>query len=341
MTLRDFKKKTISNNCREEIEQVLKENIYKGARPHMPGKQVGQKTQHNRRQVIFQCFNQLESLGFQMPHANTLREIHIRNLVAYWEAEGHASKTINNKLTTLRTFSDWVGKPGMVKNCETYYSVPEEAKVSTVCTEDKSWSAKEVDALEKIAEITQTNANVGACLLAMSAFGLRTREAWHLRPHIAIGEGSIHLTEGTKGGRNRTVPIETDFQREVVEYLKTFVTEKSASLMMLGKTRKAFGSTYYRVCRKHGLSRKRGLVPHGLRAEFINNKYEALSGFPSPVRGQQPGQVECELHKAVCKSLMGEVGHSRPDVFGAYGGGRSIDFSKISKQHADKLSDAP
>ena len=48
------------------------------------------------------------------------------------------------------------------------------------------------------------------------AFGLRMREAALLKVHAADKGAYLAVNWGTKGGRDRVIPIETDYQRDVL-----------------------------------------------------------------------------------------------------------------------------
>jgi integrase len=56
------------------------------------------------------------------------------------------------------------------------------------------------------------------------AFGLRMKEAALLKPNMADKEHYLAVNWGTKGGRDRVVPIQNDYQRDVLMRAKLFLT---------------------------------------------------------------------------------------------------------------------
>ena len=122
----------------------------------------------------------------------------------------------------------------MVREPEFYVGADSpHAHRSEVATEDRSWSAKNVDIAAKIAEIAGFDAWVGLQLELEAGFGLRGKEARHLKPHGAIVTSDaanprdaaafpecrtfLHISAGSKGGRPRDIPIQTQAQQELLD----------------------------------------------------------------------------------------------------------------------------
>ena len=64
-------------------------------------------------------------------------------------------------------------------------------------------------------------------------------------------------------------------------------------------------------------------MAYGLRHEYANNKYEQLTGQPSPVRSGDNGQVDRDLDRAARLDIAEDLGHSREEITRAYIGGKS------------------
>jgi integrase len=62
-----------------------------------------------------------------------------------------------------------------------------------------------------------------------------------------------------------------------------------------------------------------GVTPHGLRHEFGNDLYEALTGEPSPVRSGEP--IDRDADRAARLVVAERLGHGRRNVTRAYLGG--------------------
>ncbi len=138
-------------------------------------------------------------------------------LAEKWETDGLAAKTIRNRVSVFRTFSKMIGKHGMIKETVRYVKNPDTIKVRSVAEADKTWSAAGIDITQKITEIYQKNQRIGMQLLLQSAFGLRVKESALIKPHLADKREYLYITHGAKGGRDRVVRIENEFQRAVID----------------------------------------------------------------------------------------------------------------------------
>ena len=105
-----------------------------------------------------------------------------------------------------------------------------------------------------------------------------------LRPHVADKGSYLALTVGTKGGRDRVVPIDTPDKRTLIDRAKTFAASKLASTSDPARTLAQVKNHYYHVLRSCGITRADGLTGHGLRHGYANDRYQQLAGQPSPVR---------------------------------------------------------
>lgn len=151
-------------------------------------KGVSFKTMHDRQRMVVSFFRELRH---ETPYRNLdprqLANRHIEAMVARWLERRLSTATIHNYLSFLRTFAGWIGKSGMVREPEFYVGADSpHAHRSEVATEDRSWSAMNVDIAGKIAEIARFDHWVGLQLELEAGFGLRGKEARHLKPHGAI-----------------------------------------------------------------------------------------------------------------------------------------------------------
>ena len=153
---------------------------------------------------------------------------------------------------------------------------------------------------------------MGLQLALQATFGLRAREAMQLRPHIADNKTYLALNVGTKGGRDRVVPIDTPEKRALVDLAKTFAASKLASVSDPTKTLAQVKNHYYHVLRACGITRAEGITGHGLRHGYANDRYREISGEASPVRGGQTQNRETD--KAARLEVAEELGHSRESV---------------------------
>lgn len=304
------------SGCRHSLHLLLKtfnDRDIEGARI------VSAALQRERRQFFLRCIDDLYNGGFKLRSICNLRGKHIRYLVRLWEARGYSAPTLQKYHSLLRTLERWIQKRGMVLDIGQYLCDPTRAVRVRVATTDKSWTGKDVEAADRIEQITNEDVRVGTCLRLQSEFGLRAQEAWQLRAKENDEGKMLHVVFGTKGGLAREVPIETDAQRQVLELAKSLANRVTGSLIPEQLSLAAWRAHFYRLCRKHGIARKTGVVPHGLRHGFGNDMYEKLTGRKSPVRGGDPPlPEEREKDRAARQQIAKVYGHGRRKVSSAY-----------------------
>lgn len=146
------------------------------------------------------------------------------------------------------------------------------------------------------------------------------------RPHRCDEGEFIRLYEGTKGGRERRVRIETDYQRRVLEEAKRITPGFRSYLGGKPLTLKQALRRFNYVMERFGITRDGlGITAHGLRHEGLNDLFEEIAGISSPVRAADPVS---ELAKAdpdrldLARQRVSEAaGHARLSISGAYIGG--------------------
>jgi integrase len=284
-------------------------------------KVVSFATQEKREAIIWLCFRELKEGGYKLPDPQSFANRHMTFLAQKWEADSLSASTIQNRISILRVFAEWIGKPGMILAPEKYVSNPESVSRTYAAQHDKSWEAANVDAEAVIRQVTLEDIHAANQIKAVLAFGLRRKEAVMLRPRQADRGTYLSVSDGTKGGRDRTVPIDTPFKRKVLDELKQAVTSEHGHLgnpsMELAKNLRRL--TY--VMEKHGLTKKDlGVTLHGLRHQYLNRRFEAIAGMPSPIRG---GEITAENAE--------EAGHARISITAAYYGPLGRSGSKRSQ----------
>ncbi len=282
-------------------------------------KMVGQRTIKIRMEVIFGAFRDLNTLGYKLQGAHNLREKHVHALGRLWEAEGQTAGTIENKISVLRTFARWIGKPNMVKESVNYVERPESVRRTYATTEDKTWTGKGQEPEMVIGQVKREDMVVGVQLELQHAFGMRRRESWMFRPHLDDKGTHIAIILGTKNKRPRSTPIETAEQREVVERAKQFADKVHSSTIPQKYTLLEWENHYTYILRKCGITRAElGITSHGLRHEYVNEQWEVLAGSPSPIKGGEKGALSEDEELRVRHDLSQRVGHSRASIVSAY-----------------------
>lgn len=298
----------------KRLDDLLRKKVRVSARDD---KAVSNKTRFTRRVEIISCFKELESIKIDLEMPLQFRENHLKALFKLWEERGLKPKTIDCKVSMLRIFSSWIGKPGMIGPSVKYSSNPG-FKVDHTATRDHSWSGNGVDVFQKIQEVYSTDARVGIQLELQLGFGLRPSEAWKMKPHVCDQRTHLNVTWGTKGGRPRVVPIDYVYQRDVLDYAKS-ITTAAGSMIPPHRSARYWCDHFYKVCRKHGISRTSKITPHGLRHEYANNLFENLSGTPSPIRRTTADAIPNKETDAFARIIVAEhLGHTRPAITNAY-----------------------
>ena len=201
-------------------------------------------------------------------------------------------------------------------------------KRTYVIEHDKSWVGNEIDAhvlITKIETDGQLGVIVARQLELCYAFGLRVEESWLARPvellNQALDREVLRIEHGTKGGRSRLVPVSELLQIDVLLRAASHARSDRSSMIPASHTLKQWDSTFYRIVRKHGLTRKStegglGVTVHGLRHQYVHDLYRWLTGHEPPVRGGY--DVDREIYQASLKTLIEAVGHSDIRKAGAY-----------------------
>jgi integrase len=280
------------------------------------GKAVSFATQDARREILEQGFRELRELGFKLPDVCGFKERHMTALGHAWEAKGLSASTIQNRISIFRVFAEWIGKGGMIRGSENYVKKPESVERHLITNVDKTWSGQQKTLAEKLDLIQGQDKYVAIQMELQRAFGLRMKEAALLKPHMADKENYLAVNWGTKGGRDRVVPIQNDYQRDVLMRAKLFLMNPSDSMIPKDFNFKQWRNHYYYVCRQVGISRNDGITSHGLRHERLNEIYLELTGKISPVkRGRDSSFV---IDKAVQQEVAEVAGHSRMSISGVY-----------------------
>ena len=313
-------------------------------------KSVSFKTRHERANFLRRFFRVLQKRGglARLPDPRNLNHRHIEAMVQLWKEDKLAAGTIQTYLSFLRGFAIWIGKRGLVKRPEDYGLAVDEYQRHQASNADKSWSGNHVDVQATLAGIAQYDKHVGAMMALIRAFGLRKKEAVMLRPFLCVvpfeGTGLppdgkqanryLAIVAGSKGGRQRYIPLNTPERIAAVEQAQRTVARRDCHMGQPGYSLKQSLRRFTYVMEKFGVTQKSlGVTAHGLRHEALIAQYEALTGLPAPVRGGKPPP------KPIESAARGEVavlaGHNRARSSSAYLGSirlRAADKPEATEQ---------
>ena len=188
-----------------------------------------------------------------------------------------------------------------------FYGIPDRQFVS-----DTS-KAKDL-AEEQLARVKDEHLRMS--LRLQQAFGLRREEALKIQPRWADRGDHLQLKASwTKGGRERTVPIRTREQRALLAQAKQLAG--LGSLIPGGRQYIEQLRIYERHTANAGLSKM-----HGLRHAYAQQRYQELTGWPSPHAGgpakEQLTTVQRQTDQQARLTISGELGHVREQITAVY-----------------------
>ncbi len=285
-------------------------------------KDVGWRTKRDRATVVHAAVSVLK-----VDNILNVGQKHISIIIDVWAKKGIEPSTFQTRLSHLRWFAACIGKAGLVRDV-TYYGHPASLTERTyVAKATKSWDGNGIDAATKIVEVEREDAYVGCQLEGQFVFGLRSTESMLVRPAENVEGNSLIVKYGTKGGRTRVIPIESELQRAWLRKAEQLAAQtERGNLVPAGMTYDQARNRRNYVVRKHGLSKAAlGVVPHGLRAQYAEARYQEVSGTAAPTRGG--GTVATEVDEAARREVSRQLGHSRTAIASAYIGARPTENS--------------
>ena len=247
-------------------------------------KVVSHATIADRSEFFSRMIRQLHDVGYALTDVQHLKPKHIQALMRLWEQQGLSASTLQKRFSYLTLLCGWIGKASMLRPGASYLDDPTRYQRTYTADHDHSWTAAGVDPAAKIAAIENDDPAVARVLRLQHAFGLRIQEASLLNPaRDTVNATQLRVVAGTKGGRPRVVPIETDEQRAVLAETQAYAAQTRRSMIPPHYDLKQWLAHCYHVLARHCVTRKDGLVSHGLRHQYANDQYEAATGEPAPV----------------------------------------------------------
>ncbi|MFY9327777.1 MAG: phage integrase N-terminal domain-containing protein [Georgfuchsia sp.] len=317
---------------KSELDAIIKEhNHLKKDGTHG----ASHRTMEERERVLFRCFKELrEHCSLLIDNPRNLKPKHVEALARLWESRQQSAATIQGKMSILRTFAGWIGKPGMITASADYVSDKALVTRTYAAEKDKSWSAAGLDVVEALKHIALVDPYVAMQIELIAMFGMRRKEGVMFDPFLADQGPVLLLDRGTKGGRSRFALIDTPAKRALVDRAKAFVLKMKGGKGHIGEPGKDLKQNlkrYSNVLSRMGITKENlGITGHGLRAEFVCDRLEER-GITAPVRsgsGIQETSLSESDQELVLKKTSEEVGHSRTSVIAAYCGQFSVMRSK-------------
>tara|TARA_R110001592_G_scaffold363287_1_gene683211 strand:- start:1427 stop:2296 length:870 start_codon:yes stop_codon:yes gene_type:complete len=265
-------------------------------------------TRSNREHQLTQIADQLHELGFRRMTTHSLKPKHVEALVKLWQSQNLSPGTIKNRMSNLRWWARVVNKQNVIARSNDFYGIPDRYYGSTGTTKTRTLDQAYLDKVK--------DPHVRMSLQLQAAFGLRREEALKIKPRQADEGHEIRLQASwTKGGKERTVPIRTEAQRQLLEQAKALAG--GGSLIPANKQYIQQVRIYERQTANAGLSKM-----HGLRHSYAQNRYKELTGWAAPNRGgpnsKQLTPEQKEIDKAARLQISRELGHEREQITAVY-----------------------
>lgn len=197
---------------------------------------------------------------------------------------------------------------------------------SGIATENKALSLENHQAAKDV-----VSERVGALMDVQRELGLRFEESAKLDARSVLseaqGRGAVTIEDGTKGGRDREVPITNERQIEALERAAE-IQGGDRSMIPAEQSYAAFQREAYVEAGEAGIRF------HDERREYAQSRYEELAGALCPVEaGIKHGQAHHEylaeqlgvkvaeareIDREAREQIAEELGHGRIEVTNAY-----------------------
>lgn len=173
-----------------------------------------------------------------------------------------------------------------------------------------------------VAEVREQLGDRAAAVVELAReLGLRSKEASLIDARAAYAEASasgyVTISEGTKGGREREVPITSERQLEALSRAAD-TQGADRSLIPADQSWKEWREGTLRDAREIVQAYTGGGL-HDLRAAYACERYEALTGHAAPVVDPSD-RADRDVDREARAQIAEELGHGRTDVVAEYVG---------------------
>lgn len=288
------------------------------------------------REKLKAFFHRMADLNMKVSSILEITPRQVRRVFDMFLENNYSASYMAQTNTVVRRLGVWINKPDLCPPMGYLTDEAEKIKRQGSAVQRKDWGDENLinQAIEEVAAISE----VAACQLKLARhFGLRVREVLEAKPGEMVVGNVLHVLRGTKGGKSRVVPIESDIQKEVLaEALEIAEANRVGLLATHGtKTYAKARRDFYKIMDDAEITKsKRGLVAHGLRHEYANDEYKRLANVDSPIRGGPV--VNPKVDKVARKKLSERLGHARPSITSHYIGHHRT-LSRYHKRNINHL----
>lgn len=266
-------------------------------------------TQAARRDILSMVGRQLVELGVYNLPVTGLKQKHVNKLLERWKADSCSDATLKNRMSHMRWWTEKIGKENLIPRTNAELGIGRRKYVTN--------ETKAVQVADSALALVKDE-RVRLSLELQRAFGLRREESIKFQPSYATTEGGDWIklkASWCKGGRERSLPVRNEYQRDVLRRVAELAG--SGSLIAKEERYKEQLKRYENTTNRVGLHKL-----HGLRHEYAQNRYKELTGWESPVRGG-PGYRQLTPEQKVVDNaarlvISEELGHSREAITAVY-----------------------
>lgn len=282
---------------------------------------VSFRTMEQYQEVLTKCLHDLAdpTVNMKVQNLTDLSAKHVRAVTQIWVNRGCSASYLASQNTALRRLAIWMGKPDAVPRLCDLVADPMLYRRSYSALTSKNWEKAGID-IEKVFTAMETECEItGLQLRLILVIGLSAREAVIFKPFAADRGDSLSISNGTKSGRTRIIPIENALQRDILERCKVVAKGNSRGLVSPNpaKSLRDNLARFYYLCQKVGITNKAlGVTAHGLRLTYAARKYDQYPRMKSPVKGD--GEVGRESVQSARQEMSEGLGHSRKTMTGSY-----------------------
>jgi integrase len=279
----------------------------------------------------------LRSAGGRIGNLSEFSQKHFLRIRQELDDRDYGAGTIQNYESVMRRMTEMLGMPGIVPTGRELIQLLLEHEIEPVSRTyipefAKGWRDMGVDIEATIARVSDDDYDCGLAMKLMHRWGLRIREAVSIQPQVSWKPeaGITHVYRGTKGKKERNVPLFNDPEcrvaqvRVMEEALEAAKKNRSGEIGFQGQHLDQAIDRIRSVCRRLGITKAgMGVTPHGLRHQFGCDGFTDQCGLPAPVLAMAPAYVYAERKQEVEAAMLHvsrALGHERMSITGAYAG---------------------
>ena len=289
------------------------------------------KTIHNSKRQASLFVDALRDMGFGVEKWTNVSNRHVAEVVDYWQNEELLTSTIKTYLSGVRAVCRAYGND-KIHTDNSQFGLPHRQYVTNV-NKATGQGAYERVVSELSGSGDERQERLALMLEYQREFGMRFEESTKFNPLRDVSDGHVCIHVGTKGGRPRWIPIQSEEQQEVLDRAvqSGFYGSPKDSLIPPDAREEQWRGYCYRTAREHGLSKAEDGTMHGLRHAYAQERFTELTGFAPPVHFESKEAYEAQAEQAAGPTwrdkeelarcvVREELGHSpgRDDIDGQY-----------------------